>query len=837
MKFENNNKEVIKRITKRSLKKNKVRNIFAILAIILTTFMISSVFSIGISFAKNYKTMNLRIQGNTATTALANPTDKQIEEIESLDLFKSMGYEINIGKVILDSLTKNRTKIEIKFSNKENFEKQITPCVSDIKGTYPIEENQIMASKKALEFLGKSDAKIGDKIEIPCKINGEVINKEFILRGYYTTYGVVQDIGYLLVSEKFVEENNLTLEKDGTLLMTLKPELKETAPDILDKEISLNENQKFSYSYDRTEDLSETVLMTIVLIVVIALFIVFSGYLLIYNILCIAVTKDINFYGLLKTIGTSPKQIKKIVKGQALRLSIIGIPLGLMLGAIVSFGIVPLAMGSLFSGENASAMPGYVSFNPMIFLAAALFSLLTVILSCNKPAKIAGNISSTEALHYTGSNPKKQKKNRNSTNGGKLYKMAWYNVFREKNRAIVVVLSLFMGIITFLSVNTFLSSLSVENYINRYVKNDFEIQNVEAKDDKLDNDLIDEIKNMEGVNIVNVLKISSLELEMNDDILLPALEENYRRVGVSEDQLDEYLKMAKEDPSLLATSVIGIDDDLIERFNNESKEKIDIAAFKSGQLALVDSWYYGENYKNIKGNLAVKNSKDNNSVEFNINVVKDEARLLPSGLDAPLGIPIIYISNSILEKLDRDAVNYRMYINVDSKYEEQIEIRLKNISNNRGLWLESKSDTMEDFNNSKMKMSILGGGISVILILIGILNFINVMITGINVRLKELAVMESIGMTKKQIKKMISFEGLYYAELTTLFILTIGVGIIYGIAELTKQIADYAVFVFPRVPLVVLIILIFLVCLITPSIVFKVSSKKSVTERIREIEN
>ncbi|WP_346931176.1 FtsX-like permease family protein [Clostridium sp.] len=834
MKFENNNKEVIKRITERSLKKNKVRNIFAILAIILTTFMISAVFSIGISFAKNYKTMNLRIQGNTATTALANPTDKQIEEIESLDLFKSMGYEINVGKVVLDSLTKNRTKIEIKFSNKENFEKQITPCVSDIKGTYPTEENQIMASKKALEFLGKSDAKIGDTIEIPCKINGEVINKEFILRGYYTTYGVVQDIGYLLVSEKFVEENNLTLEKNGTLLMTLKPELKETAPDILDKEVSLNEKQKFSYSYDRTEDLSETVLIIIVLMIVIALFIVLSGYLLIYNILYIAVTKDINFYGLLKTIGTSPKQIKKIVKGQGLRLSIIGIPLGLILGAIVSFGIVPLAMSSLFSRENVSAMPGDVSFNPMIFLAAALFSLLTVILSCNKPAKIAGNISPTEALNYTGSKPKKQKKSRNSTNGGKLYKMAWYNVFREKNRAIVVFLSLFMGIITFLSVNTFLSSLSVENYINRYVKNDFEIQNVEAKDDKLDNNLIDEIKNMEGVNAVNVSKASILELEMNDDIVLPVLEENYRRFGVSEDQLDEYLKMSKEDPSLLTTSAIGIDDDLIERFNNESKEKIDIAAFKSGQLALVGSWYYGENYKNIKGNLTVKNSKDNNSAEFNINVVNDETGLLPPCLDAPLGI---YISNSILEKLDEDAVNYLMYINVDNKYEEQIEIRLKNISNNRGLWFESKSDTTEDFYNSQMVMNMLGGGISVILILIGILNFINVMITGVNVRLKELAVMESIGMTKKQIKKMISFEGLYYAELTTLFILTIGVGIIYGIAELTKQIADYAVFVFPVVPLVILIIFIFVVCLITPSIVFKVSSNKSVTERIREIEN
>lgn len=835
MKFENNNKEVIKRLTRGSLKKNKIRNIFAVIAIILTTFMISSVFSMGISYAENFKTMNLRLQGNTATAALPNPTDSQIKEIEYLNLSDSIGYEINVGKVVLDSLTKHRTSIQIKYSNKDNFKKQITPCVSDIEGTYPTEENQVMVSKKALEFLEKSDAKIGDKIEVPCKINGEEINKEFILSGYYTTYGLVQDIGYLLVSQRFVEENNLTLEDNGILLMTLKKELKKTAPEILDKEVSLNKNQKFSYNYDRTEDLSSIVFITIVLIVIIALFIVLSGYLLIYNILYISVTKDINFYGLLKTIGTSPRQIKKIVKGQALKLSIIGIPIGLFLGAIVSFAIVPLAMGTLFKTSSIN-MPGEVSFNPIIFIAAALFSLLTVILSCRKPAKIAGNISPTEALRYTGIAYKKQKKNRNSIIGGKLYKMAWYNVFREKKRAIVVFLSLFMGIMTFLSVNTFLSSLRIENYVDNYLKNDFEIQNVAAKDDKLDNDILSKIKTMEGINKVGVSKASILELKMNEDILLPSLEEAYRRFGDSQGQLDEYLKMIKENPSLLTASVIGIDDNLVERFNKEAKEKIDMDAFKSGQLAILDSWYYGENYKDIKGYLTVKNPKLNTSLGFNIDVLRDEIRLFPPGLPSPMGIPTIYISNSALEKLDSDAVNYLLYINVDSKYEEQIETELKNISNNRGLWFESKSDKTEEFKNAQIVMNILGGGISIILILIGVLNFINVMITGVNVRLKELAIMESIGMTKKQIKKMLTLEGLYYAGITTIFILTIGMGIIYGIAELTKQIADYAVFAFPTVPLIILIMFIFVVCLITPGIVFKLSSKGSVTERIREVE-
>lgn len=837
MKFENNNKEVIKRITNRSLKTNKVRNRFAILAIILTTFMISTVFSIGISFAKNYRTMNLRIQGTTATVYLEKPTEEQINKIKDLNLTSDIGYEIKVGRVVLDSLTKNRTKIAVKYSSEDNFKNQITPAISDIEGKYPTEENAVMASRKALEFLGESDAKIGDKIEVPCKINGNVVNKEFVLSGIYTTYDVVQDTGYLLVSEKFININNLSLEKNGTLYMTLKNKDKSIAPDILTKEVPLNDNQKFSYSYDITDDISDTVFATAGVAITVILFIILSGYLLIYNVLYIAVNKDINFYGLLKTIGASPKQIKNIVKGQALKLSLIGIPIGLILGAIVSFGIVPIAMLVLLSGTKASAMSSNVSFNPAIFIASALFSLLTVIISCRKPAKIAGNISPTEAMRYTGATHKKQKKSRKSTNGGKLYKMAWYNVFREKKRAIIVFLSLFMGIITFLSVNTFLGSISVENYIDKYVRNDFTIQNVKAEENKIDDEFIEKIKAIEGVKTVDVAKTSILQLEMNNEILLPGFEESYSRYGYSDEELELFLGAIKEDPSLLTASVVGISDELIEKINEESKAKIDVDAFKRGELILLDSWSYGENYKGIKGKLTLKNNKTNEEAKIEAIVFHDITGELPEGLSAPLGIPTIYMSTSALEKLDNSAVNYLLDINVDEKYEPKINTELKGMASSRGLWFESKSEITEEFNKSQMVMNILGGGISIILILIGILNFINIMITGINVRLKELAVMESIGMTKKQIKKMLTFEGLYYAGITTALILTLGMAIIYGIAQMTMQIADYAVFVFPSIQLILLIIVIFIVCLLTPSIVFRTSSKKSVTERIREIED
>ena len=107
MKFENNNKEIIKKITNRSLKSNKTRNIFVVIAIVLTTFMLACVFTLGISFNENYQLMNLRDAGTTANTYLNNPTQKQISEIKNLNMTDSIGQEITVGNVDSNKLKKN----------------------------------------------------------------------------------------------------------------------------------------------------------------------------------------------------------------------------------------------------------------------------------------------------------------------------------------------------------------------------------------------------------------------------------------------------------------------------------------------------------------------------------------------------------------------------------------------------------------------------------------------------------------------------------------------------------------------------------------------------------
>lgn len=536
MKFENNNKEIIKKITNRSLKSNKTRNIFVVIAIVLTTFMLTCVFTLGISFNENYQLMNLRDAGTTVNTYLNNPTEKQISKIKNLNITDSIGREISVGNVDSNKLKKNEQNIELEYIDNEAWEKQIKPAVGDIKGNYPNKENEIMLSQSVIDLLKLKNIDPGDKIILNCNINKKIEQIEFVISGTYTDYSMVKksNIDKLAyVSNDFIQKHNLSLEKNGMLTIDVKDAEKDSAAEVLKQNINLNKNQSFTYLYTQSNSQQNAMITSFAMVGIISLFMILSGYLLIYNILYIAVTKDIQFYGMLKTIGASPKQIKKIVKGQGLKLSIIGIPIGIILAIIVSFLIVPTALKGFSAGTYYEGMmPTQAHFTPIVFIGTILFSLFTVWVSCVKPAKIASKISPTEALNYTGKKSKKQKKNRKSTKGGKLYKMAWYNVFRDKKRAILVFLSLFVGIMTFLSVNTFISSLSLENYISEYYPHDFEmIDTKESSSDEIDKK-IDEIKDIDGVTSVNAIKFARLNLGFNKNILMPSLEMHTKHIQI-----------------------------------------------------------------------------------------------------------------------------------------------------------------------------------------------------------------------------------------------------------------------------------------------------------------
>lgn len=198
----------------------------------------------------------------------------------------------------------------------------------------------------------------------------------------------------------------------------------------------------------------------------------------------------------------------------------------------------------------------------------------------------------------------------------------------------------------------------------------------------------------------------------------------------------------------------------------------------------------------------------NISLTLKIKVILDDNKILPHP-KVYTDLPNIYISNDIGE--ENHFKNGSLSINVEEDYEKEISSELKEICNKNHYDLKSKSEQKASFNNMKVVIGILGGGIAFILILIGLINFVNVMITGINVRLSEFAVLESIGMTKKQQNKMVTIEGLYYGLISTIFLYTIGSVVMYLFTLLTKKIVSYAEFSYPIVQMLLLTLAIMII--------------------------
>ena len=217
--------------------------------------------------------------------------------------------------------------------------------------------------------------------------------------------------------------------------MSSKPGSQSKLLEELEHNVSLNGGQEFEAAFDLQEESGSNSLIIAAMIGLIGLIIVLSGYLLIYNVMFISVTKDIRFYGMLKTIGTSPLQIKKIVRMQAFRLSVIGIPLGIAIGTAVSFAAVPYALKMFGGGMNTGTMPTDISFDPLIYAVTIIFGIVTVAVSCRKPAKLASRVSPVEALKYSGVSDRIRKKARSSAAGGKIYRMSFRNVFRERKKS------------------------------------------------------------------------------------------------------------------------------------------------------------------------------------------------------------------------------------------------------------------------------------------------------------------------------------------------------------------------------------------------------------------
>lgn len=835
--LKNNNSNAINLISRRSLKQNRIRNLFAVIAIILTAFMFTTVFSIGFSLAKNMDSFIKMQMGTTADMYLTHPTQKQIEQAKSCSALSHSGIFAGVQSASL--LNNDDVSVTLIYSDNENFKYHIVPILSSVKGSYPVAENEIMMPVNCIKAMKIENPKLN--MEIPLLVNGE--ERIFRLSGYFRDYGFRTNSYNAYISEAFADNAGITCE-DGIFEMSAKKFSVSKLAGQLNESIQLSEDQEIKELNEALENNS----VIAVIILFICIVIIISGYLLIYNIMYISVSRDIRFYGMLKTIGTTPQQIRKIVKKQAFRLSVIGIPVGTILGAFTSLIAAPLAVKFL-NYESSVGMPVKLSFNPFIYGGTVLFAIITIALSCRKPAKIASRVSPVEALKYNGINSNKIKPKK-TTNGGKLRKIAFRNVFREKKRAVLVFASMLMGSMSLLLMQSFIGSLKAENYVEYYHPDDYGIfPNYSSNDDyevydsekiKAAEKLAEKIKNIDGVTDVMVNRSANINLLFDKNLYMPFLNDGKNETS---EPIEHIISRYEEDPeNSYKTQVVGVDRKMMERHNKKAVQKIDIDAFEKGEICFMGYAPNPECVQQMKDKsitLIDSDTGKRREIKVGICPMRDETDLNLGYSIYTVGAPqLIVVSQSVLSELSDNICINSILAECDPDKEPEVTKQIKEITSNNICipsiaHVEIKSKALADFNSSMVSFNVLSIGISVILILIGIINFINVMLTGVFTRRHELAVMESIGMTKIQIRKMLMLEGVYYGTITAALILSVGGISIYYILSNIKSVADYAEPYFPYKLMIAFIAVIILICMIVPAAAYKTISRKTVTERLR----
>ena len=844
-----NSRKVITSVAMTTYRANKKRNALTVFAVILTTFLITAVLGIGISYWDAVSERSIRMNGMDYDIELTEPRAEQVEMVGSMDAVKYAGVAVKCA-IAEEYQDKSLDKTRLYWVDDTCWEKQCIPAYEFFKGDYPKEEEELVLSTTALKDMGIKDPKIGTKLpltyyslaEDPERTDLEdaapgqqIMTKTFILSGYYRDYSGKQ---YGYVSQAFYKTSGVrqTDFTQGALKITLKKSLYSTK-DIMNIQTSLNLKDRQVLIAD--DQIIQNFNKMAAGLGALLLMILISGYLFVYNTLYISVFKDIRYYGQLKTVGMTSVQLKRMVYLQALWNSCIGIPVGMVLGVLVSAGIVPMAVRLM---DPSMSEMKIVTVHPLIYIGAALFSAATVIAGCRKPAIITGECSPIEAVRYTGlTEGRKKEKEREKG----LKDMARRNMFRDRKQAVVILGSFFVVLTVFLCVNAVVRGNDAKNILNQISSCDITVKNQTTLEEKLPlitKEKLEEIRAIEGVKEIRPVTTAQMIVPYQEELLGAYYKRLYQTrysPGDYEKEMAEYKKDAYTQNDLFDGRFVGISLEEFRKIEEILGKDLDEEAFEKGEIAVTEPyWASAEEMEGKELRFILPDSQEPEK-EHRITIAAagksrmDGGRAIDPSSFAGGYSPNLLVSNALAEKLMGNGILTELVrIEYKEPYDRNTEKAVKNVfGGEEQISFESKLSRYQEMKASEQQVKILGVGMGVILAVLSILNYINMMAAGVQNRAREFATLESLGMTSGQIKKVLIQEGLGYGILSILLSMAAGLPLSYMVFQSVKVYnMGYSMPVLYNLTLFAVIIA---VCVIVPPVIYRMTQKETVIERLR----
>lgn len=863
-----NEKKIMKEMVQGNLKVHRKRNLLLVLAITLTTILFTSVLEIGFGGMQSIQETQLKLSGMKADAELRFLDKEQFQKVQNSDLFESVGGRVPIA--LMEGETKR--PIEIDYLDKAGMEAYY---LSLEEGKMPEDEKEVLLSEQALEELGIKK-EVGSHVPVSFTLRGQEYNFDMRLSGWYKGG---PKVNFLIVSETFLEhnpevsENTYDIDKEilGTYYASvcvkntgnIEQNLKEYAESLGAQTENADGNNYVNVAVNPmlySEDGNTGVGLSIVFFG--ALFIL-CGYLLIYNIFDIGVMQDIQEFGIMKTIGMTGKQIKRLMRRQMLLLSLIGIPIGLVVGYGLGALLLPVILKNWeYSEEELTIVQ---SVHPAIFILTVFFVLITVFLSMRRPSKRAAKYSAIETAKYTEVKKKTAEKDIHS-----IKNIARSNLQRNRKRTVLVFTSLILSVVFVNSLWIISNSFDEEKYVNVQMRRDYLVASTDTLNPSigyvkpsasLNEEAIQELEknamikngtklyknaidasvyNFDisfdwGVEVIDV-KIPSIEI---DGVITNSATTNYGTLTLGKDKKP-------------ICNVCGISENFLGKIEILEGEKNIISIkekLKSRDYILVGI-RANDNGKPSTDGIEIspkvgdvvtiyKDGKPLKEVEVLSQILVIDSEQISGGSSTGGGTilgPWFYLSEGLFKELygEGNLVNYSF--DADENDAPAVNRMLQDISEKfTNVGFETTEQRHSEIENYKMLVRILCVLIGGILGVIGIVNLVNIIFTNLIVRNREFATFRSIGATKKQLRELIIRESVgyvFYAAiggfiLATLISMTAVRGICSSIWLFTFQ--------FTLFPAATIIVLYLIISIIASEVGIYLWEKGSITEHLRNL--
>ena len=798
----------MKELAQAYYKDNKRQNKVLILAIAMSVILLYSAFSIAYGKIRSDYLIDIRGMGTVATVSLENGSEAQYEQMKSLPYIIDTGIKKTVGSATFQDYWEG----QLIYLDNSAYEKMMIPAYTDIIGSYPQKADEIMLSASSLQQMEIDHPVIGMEIELRTILSeGAEDTALFSLSGYYTDYidfSVTEPEAY--VSKAFLEQQEIPVfPADKIMAVTGSLQDERGIETKLYSDLTMEyAAQQVSAENPMVKQSVEGVFGSVSIAAGCGIVVILYAFMLIFNVVSISLGKEIRQYGMLKVLGTTEQQLKRIVYYQSIWNILKGIGIGTAAGIVIVKLFLPAVLQKLFmQGLGKSDVTG---FYPVFVAGAGVLVFVTSFFATGLALRQVIKWNAIDSIRYieTGNRTKKKQ---NLADRFLILEMAWRNITRSKKRLLISVGSLLIGCITALGAEVIMTGTDITNRIEQ--NPDFgigiltgifrfpEMVPEQINDDTpvLSMEMLDTIYKMEGV----------------DQTTIKTAKGSYAVIDFLTDSALQPRRQSLDDPDkTLAFATLQIVDESyvaeLERYVADNDLAVDMDRFASGEGCIL------LHHNELSQELELQTTSFGNNINYFIMTKKAFEKLGFTEKTFDISFDI--------EDGEDDAV-------INQKLAQLVQKENQKIGIMDTFYLEANYTLLESEQNRIDTANIILGGLSLVILVIGIMNYGNMLSAALSVRRKEIAVMQSLGLTKSQLWKMIFYEGIGYWGILILAILPAGSTVIWFLGETIKNRLLYFKFIYPWKSLFTLSVIMLIICCLFPCTVYL--KNKNLSDEIR----